>query len=84
VANIHLRGIRPEIHDALRRRAAANGRSVNAEIVALVEGEIERDAERERLLRELRRLRREVRLPSDVLPPEQIIREARDERSRRL
>lgn len=83
VANIHLRGVDPEIHELLRKRAAANGRSVNAEILAIVEREIRDDIDRANLLRELRRLRREVQLPAD-LPPEQIIREVRDERTRGL
>lgn len=84
VPNIHLRGVPPKVHAALKRRADANGRSVNAEILAIVEEEMGRAAERARFLRELRRLQREVRSAPDATPPEQIIREARDERTRRL
>lgn len=80
VPNIHLRGVDPEIHEALRKRAAANGRSVNAEILAIVEDEIQEELERGRLLQELNRLRREIHLPPDAPMPEQIIREARDAR----
>lgn len=83
VPNFHLRGIPPELYEALRKRSETNGRSINAEILAIVREEVERDADRARLLRELDRFRR-IRLPADVPPPEQLIREARDERSRRL
>jgi plasmid stability protein len=84
VPNFHLRGIPPELYERLRERADANGRSINAEILAIVSGEVEREPDRARLLRDLRRLRREVRLPADAPPPEQLIREDRDERTRRL
>lgn len=81
--NFHLRGLPPDLYEALRRRSAEKGRSMNAEIVSIVREALERDRERRRLKRDLARLRRRVRLPADAPTPEQIIREARDERSRR-
>ena len=82
VPNFHLRGIPPELYDGLRKRSEANGRSINAEILALVEEALEEDADQAGLLDELRAFRRK-RLRKSVPPPEQLIREARDERARR-
>jgi plasmid stability protein len=84
VPNFHVRGIAPDVYEALRERAEANGRSINAEILAIVRADLEREPDRARLLQELRRLRREVRLPAGAPPPEQLVREARDGRARGL
>lgn len=79
VANIHLRGVDPDVHEALRKRAEANGRSVNAEILAIVEREIREELDRADLLRRIEQLRREVILAPGP-PSEQLIREDRDAR----
>jgi hypothetical protein len=84
VPNFHLRGIEPDTYEALRKRSEANGRSINAEILSIVREEVGREQDRERLLRNLKRFRREVQLPPGVPPPEQVIRDARDDRARRL
>lgn len=80
VANFHLRSVPPDLYDALRARAETNGRSINAEVLAIVEEAIARDSERAEFIRRLERLRREFRLPADAPPPEELIRELRDER----
>ncbi|MBD0338211.1 MAG: Arc family DNA-binding protein [Thermoleophilia bacterium] len=79
MANFHLRAVPPDLYDALKARAEANGRSVNAELLAIVHEAIDRDSERAELLLRLERLRREFRLPPEALPPEELIREARDD-----
>ncbi len=83
MANFHLRGLSDGLYQALRARAKRNSRSINAEIVAILEEAAREDVERERLMRDLERLRKRIRLGPGP-PIEQIIREARDERSRRL
>jgi hypothetical protein len=83
VPNFHLRGLRPELHDALRARAESNGRSVNAEIVSILEEAVATAQDRQALLRDLRRFRRRVRVDADAEAIEHLLRQARDERDRR-
>lgn len=75
---LHLRNVPPKVYEALRARAAGSGRSLNAEVVAILREEIERRQGHEDLLRELERL--SVVLPEGAPTPEQLIREDRDAR----
>jgi plasmid stability protein len=67
VATLHVRNVPPEVYEALRSRAARNGRSINAEVI-----EILRSHARTRSLEEVResiRARRErLAAHSDQLP----------------
>jgi plasmid stability protein len=36
VATLHVRNVPPEVYEALRARAARNGRSINAEVIELL------------------------------------------------
>jgi len=78
VPTLHLRNVPPKVYEALRARAAGSGRSLNAEVVAILREEIERRQGHEDLLRELERL--SVVLPEGAPTPEQLIREDRDAR----
>ena len=84
VPTLHLRNVPTKVYDGLRRRAKQNGRSMNAEAVALLEEAIDREQRRGTITDELRRLAEEINLPPDAPKPEEIIREARDERDRRF
>lgn len=79
MANFHLRDIPEPTYRRLRGRAKKAGRSVNKELLAIVEKELAR-ATPEELDAELDRLRRTIRLSPDAPKPEDLIREARDSR----
>ena len=84
VATLHLRNVPGEVYEALRRRAKRNGRSMNAEAVAMLAETVARDERAGSVTEELRRLAREINLPPDAPKPEEIIREERDRRARRF
>jgi plasmid stability protein len=85
VANVHVRDLPPEAVETLRSAAKRHGRSLNAEIVAVLVERAEREAQLtdfDRRLEDVRRHWRE-RNPHGFPPglePETIIREARDAR----
>jgi plasmid stability protein len=79
VAAFHVRDIPPELLEKLRERARRGGRSMNAEIIAMLERELDRPSPEE-WLRGLGELReRYANRPLDP-PPEVLIREDRDSR----
>jgi plasmid stability protein len=84
VPTLHIRNVPVEVYEALRRRAGRFRRSLNAEVIETLRISVEDTAERERLLEELDDLRREFLLPKDAPAPEDVIREAREEREREL
>lgn len=84
VPTLHIRNVPVEVYEALRRRAGRSRRSLNAEVIETLRASVEDIAERERLLQELDDLRREFHLPDDAPRPEDVIREAREEREREL
>lgn len=77
MAAFHLRDIPDETYARLRARAARNGRSINAEVLGIVERELGLP-DGEELLARLRELHAEWTLPPDAPRPEDIIREDRD------
>jgi len=78
MATLHLRNVPTKIYERLRRRAKQNGRSMNAEAVALLEEAVERSARTGSITDELRRLAQEINLPPDAPRAEEIIRQDRD------
>ncbi|HSS72870.1 MAG TPA: Arc family DNA-binding protein [Gaiellaceae bacterium] len=77
MANFHLRDIPEPTYRRLQGRAKKAGRSVNKELLAIVEKELAR-ATPEEVDGELDRLRRTIRLSPDAPRPEDLIREARE------
>jgi plasmid stability protein len=75
---LHLRNVPMKVYEQLRRRAKLNGRSMNAEAVALLEEAVERSARTGSITDELRRLAQEINLPPDAPRAEEIIRQDRD------
>jgi plasmid stability protein len=73
----HIRNIPPELYERLRERARQEGRSVNAEVLSILERELSRLSPEE-FERRLRDLHRRIRLTPDAPTPEQLIREDRD------
>ena len=77
---LHIRDVPSHVVEALRRRARAGGRSLNAELVALLTREADRDRERGLLTRRLAEIAARVNLPPDAPKPEDLIRHDRDSR----
>jgi plasmid stability protein len=75
---LHLRNVPTKVYEQLRRRAKLNGRSMNAEAVALLEEAVERSARTGSITDELRRLAQKINLPPDAPRAEEIIRQDRD------
>jgi plasmid stability protein len=78
VPTLHLRNVPVELYERLRRRAKQNGRSMNAEAVALLEEVVDRKDRTGTITDELRRLAYQINLPEDAPKPEELIREIRD------
>jgi plasmid stability protein len=81
--NVHIRDLPPEAVETLRGAAVRHGRSLNAEIVAVLVERAEQEAQRATLAERLEEAQREWReMNPDGFPPglepETIIREARD------
>jgi plasmid stability protein len=81
--NVHIRDLPPEAVETLRDAAKRHGRSLNAEIVAVLVERAEQEAQRGSFAERLEAVRREWRRTNpDGFPPglepETIIREARD------
>jgi plasmid stability protein len=77
VANFHLRDIPEPVYERLQRRARKAGRSVNKELLQIVERELGRPTPEE-LTARLHEIRRTIRLSPDAPRPEDLIREDRD------
>ena len=77
---LHIRDVPSDVVDALRARARSSGRSLNAELVALLAEEARRYRERGTLTRRLAEIAARVNLPPDAPRPEDLIREDRDSR----
>ncbi|HEY8843805.1 MAG TPA: Arc family DNA-binding protein [Gaiellaceae bacterium] len=78
MATLHLRNVPTKIYERLRRRAKQNGRSMNAEAVALLEDAVEREDRTGSITAELRRLANTINLPPDAPRAEEIIRQDRE------
>ena len=79
MAAFHLRNIPDDLYERLRERAREDGRSVNAEILTILEQELVRPSTEE-FMRRLDDLRSRWTLSPDAPKPEEIIRKARDSR----
>jgi plasmid stability protein len=84
VPTLHIRNVPSTVYEALQERARRNGRSLNAEVVHALSAEVEAGAREGRITRRLRELARQYPLSPNAPTPEQLIREGRDERDRRL
>lgn len=77
---VHIRDVPSDVLDSLRERARSSGRSLNAELVALLADGARRHRERGMLTRRLAEIADRVNLPPDAPRPEDLIREDRDNR----
>lgn len=81
---LHIRNVPEPVVATLKRRAKQNGRSLNAEVVEALRDYDERHSRAADLLRQLDEFRADLPLPEDARKPEDVIREARDERAREI
>jgi plasmid stability protein len=78
MATLHVRNVPEEVYESLRERARRNGRSINAEAIAVLQDAAARDSSATPITDALRDLARRINLPPDAPRPEEIIRELRD------
>lgn len=84
VPTLHIRNVPQVVYEALRRRADRSGRSLNAEVIETLEASTTDEADAEARIAQLDAFRREWLAPADMPKPEQLIREAREERTRQI
>lgn len=77
---LHIRNVPEDVVEALRRRAARNGRSLNAEAVRVLTASAERERQGTPITDRLEAISRRVNLPPDAPMPEDLIRADRDTR----
>ena len=77
---LHIRDVPSDVVEALKERAQSSGRSLNAELLALLAEGARRHRERGTLTRRLAEIADRVNLPPDAPKPEDLIRADRDSR----
>jgi plasmid stability protein len=78
VATLYVRNVPASLYAELVRWAAESGRSVNSEMLALLEREAQRREQRDDWWQKVQALREEIKLPPDAPRAEDIIRRDRD------
>jgi plasmid stability protein len=84
VPALHIRDVPESVVLGLKRRARANGRSLNAEIVELLKAYEDRDARKADLRRRLDKILSQPIETTGMPPSEELIRAGREERDRRI
>ena len=85
VPTLNIRNVPAEVVAALKRRARRNARSLNAEVVDALRESVTDERHRRSVRERLYELREDGPLLPDSAPkPEDVIREARDERAREI
>ncbi|HEY8627980.1 MAG TPA: Arc family DNA-binding protein [Gaiellaceae bacterium] len=80
MATLYVRDVPEKLYKRLRARARRNGRSLNAEVLELIDEAVLRELSSEEITERLAELAAEIDLPPDAPRPEDIIREERDRR----
>jgi plasmid stability protein len=80
MATLFVRDVPERVHKQLRARARRNGRSLNAEVLDIIEDVVESDLDSREITKRLAALAAEIKLPADAPRPEEIIRRERDRR----
>ncbi|MGH8963727.1 MAG: FitA-like ribbon-helix-helix domain-containing protein [Actinomycetes bacterium] len=84
MAELHVRNIPADLHERLRERASAEGRSLSSEVVAILRRVLDPPAggsSRTDAIDRLRRIQARHRLAQGAPPAEALVREDRDSRS---
>jgi plasmid stability protein len=80
VATLYVRDVPEKLYKRLRARARRNGRSLNAEVLELIDEAVLRELTSDEITDRLGELAAKIDLPPDAPRPEDIIREERDRR----
>lgn len=80
MATLYVRDVPEKLYKRLRARARRNGRSLNAEVLELIDEALLRELTSDEITDRLAELAAEIDLPSDAPRPEDIIRQERDRR----
>ncbi len=75
-----MRDVPERLYKRLRARARRNGRSLNAEVLEIIDEAVLRELTSEEITDRLATLAVEIDLPPDAPKPEDIIRQERDRR----
>jgi plasmid stability protein len=75
---MYIRDVPSGLYKRLRVRAKRNGRSLNAEVLGLLDEAVKRDQRGAEITQRLAKLVREASLPASAPRPEDLIRELRD------
>jgi len=78
VATLYVRDVPERLYKQLRARARRNGRSLNAEVLEIIDEAVRRELSSKEITDRLAELAAEINLPPDAPRPEDLIREARD------
>jgi plasmid stability protein len=80
MATLYVRDVPEKLYKRLRARARRNGRSLNAEVLELIDEAVLRELTSDEITDRLAKLAAEIDLPADAPRPEDIIRQERDRR----
>jgi plasmid stability protein len=80
VATLYVRDVPERLYKQLRARARRKGRSLNAEVLEIIDEAVLRELSSAEITERLAELAAEINLPPDAPKPEEIIRAARDRR----
>ena len=80
MATLYVRDVPEKLYKRLRARARRNGRSLNAEVLELIDEALLRELTSDEITDRLAELAAEIDLPSDAPRPEDIIRKERGRR----
>ena len=78
MATLHVRNVPEIVYETLRERARRNGRSINAETIAILEDAAAREASATPITDAVREIAKRIELPADAPTAEEMIRELRD------
>ena len=80
MATLYVRDVPEKLYKRLRARARRNGRSLNAEVIELIDEAVLRELTSDEITDRLAELAAEIDLPPGAPRPEDIIRQERDRR----
>jgi len=79
---LHVRNLSAELHERLRKQAIADGRSMSAEVIAILQQALQdvgdQRAGQRAAIERLREIRRRSWLPDEMPRAEQLVRQDRD------
>jgi antitoxin FitA len=80
VATLYVHDVPEKLYKRLQARARRNGRSLNAEVLELIDEAMLRELTSDEITDRLAELAAQIDLPQDAPRPEDIIRQERDRR----